>query len=153
MPTYIVSYYKDSTKKELLLEEIYDKDAKTVKPSITPVKEPDYQYTYEFLHWTADGLDGNEFIFGTVLNKDTEIYAVYTSKERKFKITWYKDSTKTDILYEPEEGYSYGAKAIYEGPELKPQKQTSGFSEYYNLFEQWSDSTVFVEEDLEVYAK
>ena len=152
MPTYKISYYKDSSKQELLLEEIYDKDAKTVKPSMTPVKESDYQYTYEFLHWTADGLDGNEFIFGTALNKDTEIYAIYASKERKFTIRWYKDSTKTELLCDPKE-YSYGEKAIYEGPELEPQLQTSGFSEYYNLFEQWSDSTVFVEEDLDVYAK
>ena len=143
MPTYKVSYYNDEEKTELLFVEVYDKDEPAVKPSIIPTRTPDNYYTYEFKQWSI----GENFI---AFNADTDVYAIYETTPRKYKVVWWKDKINGTKLYEQE--YEYNQTAEYAGETLTPEETTVGFDTFYRIFCGWNLWTGKVQSDMDVIA-
>ena len=88
-PTYTVTYYNDAEKTQLLLEEVYDMDVAATNPypdRIQPTKDADPQNVYNFDSWSVEKKNGGSGF--TAFNKNIDVYAIYTSTPRTYKIEW-----------------------------------------------------------------
>lgn len=141
IPTYIVSYYSDDTKSQLLFTEVYDMDVVAVKPDYIPVKTPDAEYTYEFKQWDIESTSGFY-----AFNQNTDICAIYIRNPRMYSVQWISDGVVI-----AEDQFGYGSSVEYPGNEsyLQPQQQRSGA---WKLFTGWDNSTALITENLIVNA-
>lgn len=152
LPTYIVKYYNNADCTEYLFEEVYDEDQATTKPVITPTKEENEKFKYEFLYWSKEK-STDEFVFGTALNTTTKLYAVYKEIPQQYTVNWYYKAGGA-LLCSKQCGY--GTEAVYEPAEgaidiFKPQQDEIVRSSY-NLFKGWNKSTGFIKGNLDVIA-
>lgn len=152
LPTYVVKYYNDADCTEYLFEEVYDEDKVTTKPAITPAKEENEKFKYEFLYWSKEK-STDEFVFGTALNIATKLYAVYKEIPQQYTVNWYYKAGGA-LLCSKQCGY--GTEAVYEPAEgtidiFKPQQDEIVRSSY-NLFKGWNKSTGFIKGNLDVIA-
>lgn len=120
-------------------EKIISSPADFSLPTTAPYRDADKRLSYTFAGWSVSQ---NELIAPTGdnapdLSRDFCIYAIYSSEERIYNVTWVTASGKVT------EGYTYGSIPEFKGDTAKAPTETKAYK-----FEGWTPTTRKVTRDV-----
>lgn len=162
IPTYTVTFYQDKLSDGSLVPfdppvvQIYDYNVVPQDPISsgtisTPEKEPDKYYQYTFISWDKELV---------AFNADTEVWATYSTEDRKYTITWKVKRPTEDVVYEVSvNDASYGDDIVLETladsenvlEHISEPDYDIRRGKYY-LFAGWDNQTSYITENLIVNA-
>ena len=137
IPYYRVRFLNDDN--SVVDEQYVESGSYATAPETNPTKASDPEFTYTFASWDLNPAT-------TIITRDTDFVATYTSTIRTYTVSWYNGETLLS-----QATVNYGSGVEYTG-DLPTDTSLETYL-IYKMFAGWDKSTGYVTENIDVHAQ